>query len=111
MACSEDVTDLQCPVCLGRFYDPIILNCGHTFDRSCVQKIIDLNKSSNDRLTLLRCPLCNCAFDPKKPLISNKSLTKLIKSESTFEWFLIDISSDQQRTNVLTFLKHVFTKR
>ena len=111
MAFSDDVTDLQCPICLGRFYDAVILNCGHTFDRSCVQKIIDVNKSSNHPLTLLRCPLCNCGFGPEKPLISNKSLTQLIKSEATFEWFLIDISSDQQRTNALTFLKQVFNKR
>jgi len=111
MSFSDDVADSKCPICLSQFYDPIILNCGHTFDRLCVQKLIDSNSLSDNPLRSLRCPLCNHIFDPTKPLISNKSLTNIIKSESTFECFLIDISSNQEKTNVLTFLKHVFNKR
>jgi len=107
---SEETTDLRCSICLCRFYDPIILNCGHTFDRLCIQKMIDSNKSSRP-VRLIKCPLCSCTIDPGQPLISNKSLTNVIKCEPTFEWFLIDISSEQQKRNVLTFLKHVFNKR
>jgi hypothetical protein len=111
MSFSEDKSDLECPICLGRFYDPVILNCGHTFDRSCIQLIIDSNKSSNNPQRSLKCPLCSLTFDAQTRLISNRSLTNIIKSESTFEWFLIDISSHQQRTNVLAFLKQVFNSR
>ncbi|CAF3704038.1 unnamed protein product [Rotaria sp. Silwood1] len=110
MSFSEDVIDLKCPLCLCRFYDPIILDCGHTFDRSCIQKMIDLNELFNPTRPS-RCPLCNFIFNPRNPLISNKSLNKLIKLDSTYEWFFIDIKSPEQKTNVLTFLKRVFNKR
>ncbi|CAF4356856.1 unnamed protein product, partial [Rotaria sp. Silwood2] len=110
MSFSENVIDLKCPLCLCRFYDPIILDCGHTFDRSCIQKLIDLNKSFNS-IQPSRCPLCNFTFNPINPLISNKSLNNLIKCEPTYEWFLIDIMSHEQKINALTFLKRVFNKR
>ena len=110
MSFSGDIIDLECPVCLHRFHDPIILNCGHTIDRSCIQKIIVSNQSSNPTRQN-KCPLCDCTFDPEKPLISNKSLTNLIKLDETFEWFFIDISSQQEAIHVLRFLKLVFDKR
>jgi len=110
MSFSEDISGLECPVCLGRFYDPIILNCGHTVDRLCLQKMIDYNQSLNPTEPII-CPLCDCTIDPKNPLISNKSLTNLIKLEETYEWFFIDISSQQEKSNVLRFLKLVFDKR
>ncbi len=107
MSFTEKVTDEECSICLHRFHDPIILNCGHTFDRLCIEQMIDTNRPSKP----IKCPLCNQTFDPKKPLISNKSLSQAINCEPTFEWFLIDISSSKQRINVLTFLRCVFNKR
>jgi hypothetical protein len=110
MSFSEEVNDLQCSICLRRFHDPIILNCGHTFDRSCLQDVIDSNRSFKPPRPI-QCPLCNHAFDPDKPFVPNKDVTKIIQCEPTYEWFLIDISSEEQKTNVLTFLKHVFHQR
>jgi hypothetical protein len=107
---SEEINDVQCSICLRRFHDPIILNCGHTFDRSCIQEMINSNKSFRP-IRPIKCPLCSCAFDSEKPLISNKSLSHVIKCEPTFERFLIDISSEPQKTNVLKFLKRVFDRR
>jgi hypothetical protein len=104
---TEKVADEECSICLHRFHDPIILNCGHTFDRLCIEQLINKNKPSKPMI----CPLCNQTFDPKTPLISNKSLSQAMKCEPTFEWFLIDISSSEQRANVLTFLKCVFKQR
>ncbi|CAF0977671.1 unnamed protein product [Rotaria sordida] len=109
MSFSEDVIDLKCPLCFRRFYDPIILDCGHTFDRLCIQKRIDLNESFNPKRSS-QCPLCIFTFDSKNSLISNQSLNNIIKSEPTFEWFFIDISH-KQNTDVLIFLKRVFDKR
>jgi hypothetical protein len=110
MSFTEENNDLQCSICLRRFHDPIILNCGHTFDRSCIQEMINSNQSFRP-IRPIKCPLCSYTFDPEKPLISNKSLSNINKCEPTFERFLIDISSEPQKTNVLTFLKRVFDRR
>ncbi|CAF1207287.1 unnamed protein product [Rotaria magnacalcarata] len=104
MAFSENIIDLKCPICLRRFHDPIILNCGHTFDRICIQQ-------SSRSIGSNRCPLCNSKFDPTNGLITDKSLINLIQYVPTFEYFLIDIKSQQQKNDVLTFLQRVFDKR
>lgn len=106
----ENSVDLQCSICLRRFYEPIILDCRHTFDRLCIQNIIDSNRSFT-RLKPTRCPLCNYLINIEQPLTLNKSLSNLIQCEPTYEWFIIDISSRQEKENVLTFLKYVFDKR
>ncbi|CAF0734369.1 unnamed protein product [Adineta steineri] len=110
MSGSEEATDLDCPICLSRFNDPIILSCGHTMDRLCIQKLINYNRTLN-RAGPSRCPVCNWEFNPEKPLISNKSLSKFIESKPIYEWFLIDILCEKEGINAMKFLKLVFNKR
>ncbi|KAL6482050.1 hypothetical protein MHYP_G00101300 [Metynnis hypsauchen] len=43
--------DLSCPVCLEIFTDPVLLSCGHSFCRTCLQK--SWTKSSERE-----CPVC-----------------------------------------------------
>jgi hypothetical protein len=107
MSFTKEVSNAKCSICLQRFHDPVILDCGHTFDRLCIEQLIDTHNTA----TTIRCPLCNQTFNPKVPLISNKSLSQAIQCEPTFEWFLIDISSSEQKANVLIFLKGVFNQR
>ncbi|XP_071318797.1 E3 ubiquitin-protein ligase TRIM35-like isoform X2 [Trachinotus anak] len=63
--------DMTCPICLYIFTDPVVLHCGHSFCRTCV----DLNwKGKISR----KCPLCQRAMHGGEPPINFalKSLTK-----------------------------------
>lgn len=110
MASSEVMMNLKCSICNQRFHDPIILNCGHTFDRFCIEQMIDTNQSFRP-VKPSECPTCHWIFDTSKSLVSNVSLIQAIKCDATFEWFLIDIASSKQTNTALLFLKHVFSKR
>lgn len=101
---------LQCSICSHRFQDPIILDCGHTFNRSCIQNLIDSNKSFVPPKPT-RCPLCDYIIDIKQPLITNITLSNLVQCESTYEWFFIDIKTEKEKVNVIKFLQNVFDRR
>lgn len=36
---SELTEELKCPLCLGYFNTPVILNCFHTFCATCLEEI------------------------------------------------------------------------
>jgi hypothetical protein len=57
----ENTEDYECSICYNVFYNPIILDCKHTFCEQCIYQ----NKTKS-------CPLCrqrygwnNCSFDKK----------------------------------------------
>jgi len=42
-------TEADCQICYALFYDPVTTPCGHTFCRSCLQRVLDHAK---------HCPIC-----------------------------------------------------
>lgn len=64
---------LRCPVCLEVFTEPLMLECGHSYCRSCVRSM-DL-----DPLGQLQCPVCRCSVDGLSPPL-NLSLARLVES-------------------------------
>lgn len=42
----------ECVICLDKFTEPIILHCGHSFDKNCLKK-----------LTKKECPICRKKFN------------------------------------------------
>ncbi|XP_043942829.1 E3 ubiquitin-protein ligase TRIM39-like [Protopterus annectens] len=63
--------DLVCPVCSNLFEDPVILECGHHFCRSCIDKVWD-------REQILSCPECRAEWPAKKYTI-NRVLAKMVE--------------------------------
>lgn len=110
MEISKNDSDQQCSLCLRNLHDPIIIHCGHTFDRLCIQKFIDTNQIFHSGRQN-RCPLCNAPFDPKTDLILDKTLVNLIQYEPKFEFFLIDVILPEHKKTVVGFLKGVFYSR
>ncbi|XP_071362788.1 LON peptidase N-terminal domain and RING finger protein 3-like [Trachinotus anak] len=44
-----DPADLECPLCMRLFYEPVTTPCGHTFCLRCLERCLDHNP---------KCPLC-----------------------------------------------------
>eukprot|EP00927_Polykrikos_kofoidii_P025457 TRINITY_DN22854_c0_g2_i1.p1 TRINITY_DN22854_c0_g2~~TRINITY_DN22854_c0_g2_i1.p1 ORF type:complete len:337 (+),score=48.41 TRINITY_DN22854_c0_g2_i1:177-1187(+) len=47
--------DLECPVCLRLLFEPVSLQCGHSFCRPCLQTV---NLETQRDWAPLRCPMC-----------------------------------------------------
>lgn len=58
----------ECAICFKQFTDPIVLNCGHTFDRKCVE-------SCNV------CPICRAEITHR---IINWQLLKIIQEPDLY---------------------------
>ncbi|XP_071318799.1 E3 ubiquitin-protein ligase TRIM35-like [Trachinotus anak] len=64
--------DMTCPICTDIFTDPVVLHCGHSFCRTCV----DLNWKGK---ISCKCPLCQRAMHGGEPPI-NFALKSLIEN-------------------------------
>ncbi|XP_048472523.1 zinc-binding protein A33-like [Rhincodon typus] len=58
-----------CPICLAFFTDPVVLECGHNFCRSCITK-------SWEKKRINSCPECRREV-PERNLRANRALAKL----------------------------------
>lgn len=74
----------DCPVCWRRFTTPVVLNCGHTFDRACV--------ASEDH-----CPLCRAEILTREV---NWQLVSVL--ESGEEWQLESSEEEKRRFTPIT---------
>ncbi|XP_064805840.1 nuclear factor 7, brain-like isoform X1 [Oncorhynchus masou masou] len=63
---------LQCPVCLCLFTDPVSLPCDHTFCRTCISTHL-LRSSAKSQSC---CPECRCPFS-QKDLRAHRVLTNM----------------------------------
>ncbi|XP_043923701.1 zinc-binding protein A33-like [Protopterus annectens] len=61
-----------CPVCLDLFKEPVILECGHHFCKSCIDKAWN----SQD---IIMCPECRHEF-PAKKYIVNRLLSNIVET-------------------------------
>uniref|UniRef100_A0A182NKV2 RING-type domain-containing protein n=1 Tax=Anopheles dirus TaxID=7168 RepID=A0A182NKV2_9DIPT len=44
-------SDVECPICLGDYNSPVIVNCGHSFCKACIEEC----RKTGNRMT---CPVC-----------------------------------------------------
>ncbi|XP_043923691.1 zinc-binding protein A33-like isoform X2 [Protopterus annectens] len=64
--------DLLCSICLDLFKEAVMLKCGHSFCKSCIDKTWDSQKRPS-------CPECRQAF-PSKKYTMNWQLCKAVES-------------------------------
>ncbi|GCC39427.1 hypothetical protein chiPu_0022773 [Chiloscyllium punctatum] len=67
--------EVICPICLDFFTDPVILDCGHNFCRSCITR-------SWEKQEINSCPECRQEF-PDRHLRDNRALANLAEKART----------------------------
>ena len=61
----EPHENLQCPICVEFFRDPVTIPCGHSYCRSCVALLSDSNR---------KCPLDGKPFTDYFPSVALKNI-------------------------------------
>ncbi|XP_077187191.1 tripartite motif-containing protein 10-like [Paroedura picta] len=67
MASAPPPTDLQheakCPICLGCLTDPVVLDCGYSFCRSCITSYYEMWEALGE---VPECPMCKAKIQKQK---------------------------------------------
>ena len=95
-----------CPVCLASFQDPVILPCGHTLNRRCLQRIVDTSSIPRPP-----CPSCRATFDREEIFVPNKTLANVVQAKATAELFVIDIGAHHAQQLASNLLQRLFDER
>ncbi|KAM4036346.1 E3 ubiquitin/ISG15 ligase TRIM25-like [Anomaloglossus baeobatrachus] len=74
---SADVRDeLDCSICLSLYTDPVMLRCGHSFCRVCIDRVLD----TQDESGVYSCPDCREQFWVRPELMRCIAFCKMIKN-------------------------------
>ncbi|XP_073468530.1 E3 ubiquitin-protein ligase TRIM39-like [Aquarana catesbeiana] len=74
MASAELKKDLECPICLNTFTDPVMLKCGHNFCQDCIGRVLDTQEGSGG----YSCPKCREKFQKRPELEPNMRLRNIL---------------------------------
>ncbi|XP_073484472.1 E3 ubiquitin-protein ligase TRIM39-like [Aquarana catesbeiana] len=73
MASSDLREELDCPVCLNTYTDPVTLRCGHNFCQVCIDRVLETQEGSGN----YSCPQCRRKFRERPSLERNITLCKI----------------------------------
>ncbi|XP_068120734.1 E3 ubiquitin/ISG15 ligase TRIM25-like [Hyperolius riggenbachi] len=76
MASAALSRELECPVCLTIYTDPVNLRCGHNFCRECINQHLDTQEGSGG----YSCPECREGFMERPTLQRNIALRNIAES-------------------------------
>ncbi|RXM93098.1 E3 ubiquitin-protein ligase TRIM50 [Acipenser ruthenus] len=93
LECLEN--QLLCPICLEVFAEPLMLQCGHSYCKSC------LSSMTLDPYGQLRCPVCRCEVDGGSSP-PNVSLARIVEAMSELNDSHPELESCLQHHNPLS---------
>ncbi len=70
------VEQFSCPVCLDLLKDPVAIQCGHSYCKSCITDCWDLE----DEKGVYSCPQCRQTFSPRPALARNTILAEVVET-------------------------------
>ncbi|XP_068094263.1 E3 ubiquitin/ISG15 ligase TRIM25-like [Hyperolius riggenbachi] len=73
MASADLSEELECPICLAIYTDPVSLRCGHNFCRVCIDRVLDSQEGSAGYF----CPECRKRFKERPGLQTNIALRNI----------------------------------
>ncbi|XP_069619162.1 E3 ubiquitin/ISG15 ligase TRIM25-like [Ranitomeya imitator] len=68
--------ELNCPICMDIYTDPVTLRCGHNFCRVCIDGLLDTEGGYGD----YSCPQCRATFHKWPPLQKNITLCNVVEN-------------------------------
>ncbi|XP_068102445.1 E3 ubiquitin/ISG15 ligase TRIM25-like [Hyperolius riggenbachi] len=73
MASADRSEELECPLCLTIYTDPVMLRCGHNFCRVCIERVLDSQEGSAG----YSCPECREEYKERPGLHRNIALRNI----------------------------------
>lgn len=75
MACDGLREELNCPICLDIYADPVMLKCGHIFCHICIRNVLDRQEASGE----FSCPECRLQFEHRPLLEKHRKLCNIVE--------------------------------
>uniref|UniRef100_A0A672KZ82 RING-type domain-containing protein n=1 Tax=Sinocyclocheilus grahami TaxID=75366 RepID=A0A672KZ82_SINGR len=76
---SVDQNEFMCAVCLDLLKDPVTIQCGHSYCKSCITDQWD----QEDQKKVYSCPQCRQIFRPRPALAKNTILAEVVEKIKT----------------------------
>ncbi|KAL0159713.1 hypothetical protein M9458_043438, partial [Cirrhinus mrigala] len=67
--------EFLCPVCQDLLKDPVTIQCGHNYCKSCITGCWD----QENEMRVYSCPQCKQTFSPRPALATNSMLTEVVE--------------------------------
>ncbi|XP_058608469.1 tripartite motif-containing protein 16-like [Onychostoma macrolepis] len=95
--------EFLCPVCLDLLKDPVTIQCGHSYCKSCITDCWD----QEDEKRVYSCPQCRQTFSPRPVLGKNTILAEMVeKLKKTKLQSVVPAGAGDVQCDVCTGRKH-----